>query len=212
MQPFEISQFGNDDYTVPVAVTGLAVSVIVWFAAHLFSRVTRPSIKGALPLQQEMPSVEQGEQRFASLVDACEVCGAEATHLGVVTGRSWFDRMPFLSRLNTLYGMPWRYTVVDDWSKGRRLCAVHHTCAVQRLEQAHAQMRNDHAQFNAQQHQKISMLDQGLIQLVREDQELIKQTIGLRGGVRRSIAPLRVVEHDEDAVVHLPAITTGKGD
>lgn len=118
----------------------------------------------------------------------CAVCGQVATRYGVVTGRSWFDKIPILSRLNQLYSMPWRYTVEDDYENGYRLCSVHRRAAEHRLEQLHSQMRSDHADFNAKMRQKIAMMDQGgLIALLREDSEEIKRSIGFRGVVRRSV-------------------------
>jgi hypothetical protein len=136
----------------------------------------------------------------------CVVCDAVATRCTVRTGKSWFDKIPFLSMLNRLNAMPWRYTVEDDWEAGYRLCAVHRRAAEQRLEQLHHKIRAEHANFNAQQQQKIAMLDQGgLEQLLREDAEQIQRSIGLRGALRASLDSV-----ETEAEVHMLPVRSTK--
>ena len=138
----------------------------------------------------------------------CVICGNPATRYSVRTGRPWFDQLPVLRWLNQLYAMPWRYSIVDDFTHGLRLCQSHREAAEQRLEQSHAQMRSEHAQFNASQLQKVAMLEQGgLEQLVREDAEAIKLSIGLRGVVRRSIEQPRLLVASREETHVLPVAT-----
>lgn len=110
----------------------------------------------------------------------CVVCGEIATHYSLGTGRHWLDNLPLAATLNKLYGLPWRYAVVELVEGGFRLCLVHNRAGHQRMEQAHATMRSEHAAFNAKMQQRIAALEQGgLEQLLRNDAAQIKQAIGL---------------------------------
>lgn len=187
------------------------VALLLFFAAFYFI-ANRSSKKQQVVVEEEREKhvkigIEKGVLNEYG-EPMCVVCGQTATRYGVLTGRAWFDRIPLIARLNTLYAMPWRYTVVDDYEAGHRLCGIHRRAAEHRLEQAHAQMRSDHAQFNAQQQQKVAMLDQGgLEQLLREDTEEIKRKIGFRGVVVRTFE--RLPEH---AVHVLPVTSTDRAD
>ncbi len=118
----------------------------------------------------------------------CAVCGDHAEHYLVGTGRPWFDRLPFVSRTQRLYALPWRYVVIDLPHLGPRLCAVHHRAAVQRLEAIHAELRAEHSRFNAKVQQRVAVLERGgLEQLLREDDADTKEILGL--GMRRIVEP-----------------------
>lgn len=106
---------------------------------------------------------------------ACVVCGAEATRRAVRTGRPWYDDLPLIRALNTLWSMPWRYTIAEDWNAPPKLCSAHRESAERKLERVHANWRARHAEFNALIQEESSVLDQGgLEQHLRDDYQRIQ--------------------------------------
>ena len=139
----------------------------------------------------------------------CVICkklgmSTEATEYSIVTGRPWYDKL--FDGLNNLYAMPWRYKVTDDVDRGYRLCATHRRMAVRHLKHAHAQLRSEHANFNADKEQRVAALDQGgLEQLVLEDAEIIQRGIGSRNSALR-IETTRLLEPPTD--IHRMPVTS----
>ena len=200
----------TDDFTWVKVLGLISLFALIAFAVWLASRSSKKREEDERAKVEKAVSegIEQGIlNKYGEPM--CVICGQVATRYGVVTGRSWFDKLPIVSRLNTLYSMPWRYKVEDDYERGHRLCTLHRKAAERRLDQLHAQMRSEHAQFNASLQQKVELMDQGgLDQLLREDTEEIKRSIGFKGVVRRSVEA-RFGEHE----VHvLPAATTDRRD
>jgi hypothetical protein len=139
----------------------------------------------------------------------CLICASVATHYAVVTGRSWFDRIPFLRWISQLQAMPWRYAIIEDWHQGLKYCAPHRRDAESILEQAHAKMRAEHAEFNARQQAKITVLDHGgLDQMLRRDFESILESIGL--AAKSETTQPRQLEAVASVVHMMPVASTGK--
>ena len=118
----------------------------------------------------------------------CAVCGEEATEPMPYTAPSWLDR--WIGRSNQLHGVPWRYTIADDYAQGDMLCARHKRAAVQRLEQTHAELRHDRATFNAQQQARLARLEGG---------ELIEQLLEFEETL--SARPVRATQRSESTLL-----------
>lgn len=96
----------------------------------------------------------------------CIVCGGKATTQAPISGQSWMDKLPLLNRL---FGLPPRYTIIDNVEGGFEYCKIHKDVAVKKLEQFHAALRAQRSEFNAQQADKVAQMDAGgLHQLVLE--------------------------------------------
>lgn len=96
----------------------------------------------------------------------CIVCGGRATTYAPISGASWMDKLPLLNRL---FGLPPRYTIVDDVENAFQYCKIHKEVAVKKLEQFHAALRAERSRFNADQADKVAHMDAGgLHQIVSE--------------------------------------------
>lgn len=198
----------HEEHWVKVVVL-LVFFVLVTFGVAVLHRISR---------KERQQRFEDHKKEIAKGVELgvmnehgeslCVVCGAIAKHPTLVIGRAWFDRIPILSSLNRLYAMPWRYSVVDDWTRGLRLCDRHHDTGRERLEEVLATMRAEHARFNSTQQEKVQVLAQGgLEQLLIEDVERIRKGFGLRGKLRRVMS-----NGSDDDDVHVLPLRTTDGD
>lgn len=187
------------------------VAIVVFFIVMIFGvilavRVTR---RRDIELETERQAKIR-ELAATGAVDeygqnVCVICGAPATRLTVRTGRPWFDSIPLLATLNRLWGMPWKYAIVDDRELGGRLCSSHRRSAEAKLERIHSSWRSRHAEFNAAIQEEALMLDQGgLEQILREEQTKIKSIYVIRQRLD-SVSPALLKEHvgDEHEEVHL---------
>jgi hypothetical protein len=166
-------------WVTPLAVgaLGLAVVLIMAFTRYRSWQQAKTDAEERKALIQK--GVQQGVLNEYG-EPLCRICGQVATKRPVKTGRSWFDQLPFFRGLNRLYAMPMRYSVVEEREAHPQLCSAHRSAAEQRLEHFHATLRSEHSRFNADQEQKVEMMNQGgLLQLLREDSERIRQHIGL---------------------------------
>lgn len=108
---------------------------------------------------------------------ACLVCGLTATEYMPVSGVSWMDKLPLLNRL---YSLAPRYVIEDNIGGDLCLCRLHKAVAVRRLEEFHAMLRAERAQFNAHHEEKVAAMDGG--ELVRAVMGQHKQHLkNLRG-------------------------------
>jgi len=114
---------------------------------------------------------------------SCVICSRPATCYPIRTGRSWFDGVWFLSWINSLQAMPRRYTIVEDWGAGFKYCVTCQHNSRVKMQQAHADIRAAHAQFNADQEAKLAALEHGALdQSLRADFDKMLRDMGLVGG------------------------------
>jgi hypothetical protein len=114
--------------------------------------------------------VEEGIRSGALTADgarACIVCGAQATEYSPMSAASWMDQLPLLNRL---FSLPPRYVIVDDLAGDFRVCRLHKSVAVKKLEEFHALLRAERARFNAAQAEKVAQMDGGGLFQIVEDQ------------------------------------------
>lgn len=157
------------------------VAVLVFLAVRKIRRGLQEDEAKADAEQKEQ--IAEGVKRGVLHLNGtpiCVSCGGQATEPTVVTGRPWFDQIPIIQHVNRLYGLPWRYTVVEAPELGARFCVNCKRMAREKLEQAHAQIRAEHAQFNADQQDKLAMLDNGgLEDLVAKRVGEIRRAVGI---------------------------------
>jgi hypothetical protein len=145
------------------------------------------------------------------MIQPCIICGKEATRYGVCTGRSWFDRIPFLSWISQLQAMPWRYSIAEEWSGQLKYCEAHRKNAESTLEQAHQALRAELAEFNLGQQQRITDLDHGeLDQILRRSFDAMLVRLGLAGTIAATVTRPQLETTTTTKAIHvMPVATTG---
>lgn len=105
----------------------------------------------------------------------CVICGRQAEEYAPISGVSWMDKLPLLNRLHSLSP---RYTIEDNREGDLCLCKLHKKGAVRMLEQFHAGLRFDRAQFNAEQEGQVIRMDGGSLfqKMTEQHKQHIKVT------------------------------------
>lgn len=145
----------------------LVVAVLVF--RYVRSRKVQEQEKKEAELKAE-EGIAQGvlarDPVTGEIYSRCIICGGHASTYAPISGSSWMDRLPLLNRL---FGLPPRYTIIDDMENGPQYCKIHKEVAVKKLEQFHAALRAERSRFNAEQADKVAQMDAGgLHQIVSE--------------------------------------------
>jgi hypothetical protein len=158
--------------SIVVAFLLCCLFIVVWMY-----RVRKKDEEEASYVQRALEEgVRTGELTEDGL-RACVVCGAAATSFFPISASSWMDRLPLLNRL---FSLPPRYVIVDDLARGTCLCRAHKEYSVKKLEEFHAMLRAERAQFNAAQADKVSQMDTGgLQQCLNEHHIGTKRMLGM---------------------------------
>jgi hypothetical protein len=106
----------------------------------------------------ELEKLVKAGLRTADGHNACMVCGVTATEYMPISGSSWMDKLPLLNRL---FSLPPRYVIEDNLGGDLCLCKIHKAVAVRRLEEFHAGLRAERAQFNAGHEERVAAMDGG---------------------------------------------------
>jgi len=161
-----------DEKLVPlIGALGVLTLLLVSLVGYRLRRgvTARRSVEQDAEQRAEEEQIERGVAEGLLGRDAisgeafprCKICGGRAVTLGPCTSVSRLDRLPML---NTLFSLPPRYVIEDAPALTYTYCAVHKAVAVKKLEQFHAGLRADRAEFFASQADQVAMMDGGGIE------------------------------------------------
>jgi hypothetical protein len=144
------------------------VVMIVFFALRAKRSRQRDEVEGDEQIKRGLEAGDLARHHITNEVFIkCVICGEPATELPPKTGKSWMDRIP---QLKQLFSLPPRYIIEDNEHGQFKYCPIHKELAVTKLEEAHALLRAQRAQFITGQANRVAHMDSKGIELALREE------------------------------------------
>jgi len=164
-----------EDRVIPLL--GFFGAIVLLLLVGLLARVTRKRRASEEKVKEDEEEkrlalgVGTGELRRDELTGTvfvpCTVCGKPASERAPRSGISWMDKLPLLNRLHSLAP---RYILEETLEGPYEFCPIHKNVAVKKIEEFHASLRSERAQFNSMQEDKVAQMDGGALKRGLQEQ------------------------------------------
>ncbi len=193
----QLDQHASGDMTPAYGILGLFVVSVLVVILVRSARKKRALVPSTAELERDLhieTGIEKGElvkdPLTGDVYPTCVVCGERATERVPTSGVSWMDTLPLLNRLHSLAP---RYVIEFREDVPLEMCKLHRQVAVKKLEEFHAVLRAERAQFNSAQEDKVAQMDGGALKRgLREHYQTVRPSLTLRAEpapVPRLVAP-----------------------